>query len=1044
MKKEVMLSSSLRGEQMKELRDAARAGIAQAGLAVSECEPWPALTVGALDASLRIVRQADYYVLVVAGRYGTRARPTDERSFTEVEFDEATRACVKRLAFFEEPITVETIGTAEEQAEQLLKQLRFREKVKESGITPITFRTRENLKSEVARALLTSRLVDTDDFSKVAHSSDHSKNVRERFYPVHEYSLLDTSLVGRTGQLAAISKWAAGTLPVMVVEAFGGFGKSALTWWWWRELARNAEGWSKGVWFSFYELSSTTHEFFAQLHAHLVDEPIETSRGRSNEELFSETLKLCRKNRHIIVLDGFERTLPIMDGFDANAERPEEAPESAAVGRPSGQELRGVRSIRNKLLARWLTLVANESAARILITTRYFPLDLEAVGGKPRRGVTHLPLDGFSLTEAQEYWELIGLDRHDPGLERLVDGVHGHPLTLEVMAGTLRTSYSRSLADFFLRKPDFPVFGLKLVRRDGRDDVFEDALGSLEGKARNLLEMIALWPLPAPLQDLKVIMSRSETLSDFSQRQFDDTAEFVDAVLGLEDRRLISRNTNSAADMHPVMRNVVRDRTRPEARNEAHRQIVDSVSQQSRFTKAEKIEDLATEIQLTISAARTGRWGIAFDTYAFALKPELRRLNYHKIHAELLAEFFEISEDDDSATLVAWKSKLPYFKPPDHNERDEYLAEHGIKGDQRREFAARQDFAQAGGVAHEALGNYRLAAAFYHEHNRTCSEPLCRTQQETCFAQEGKFGFAANILHECLDALNLDELPAREKNRLADSLFEDCIERNLVRDARTAAARIIKVLTVFGGAAWMKDTSAEVFRSLNLILAKLARAEDKPDVAIEIARGSVESAKKEKHRADEVSAMRALAHALHDGGQYDAAADAYDSVLSLDPNQDHHGSLSDIAARAHNMIFLRQFDAADKELEAVIERSVDVAFSTHAMAIIYRADLQRALGNVAAERKSLQSALELYSRFPGTPIDCWGVRTCLARLRALGAVDHAIELRASFRQPILWPRSVLAGTDKASVNAKDEAFPLVAIWSFGSEADLESRLTDPT
>src|SRR5262249_11401234 len=158
-------------------------------------------------------------------------------------------------------------------------------------------------------------------------------------------------------------------------------------------------------------------------------------------------------------------------------------------------------------------------------------------------GVEHMQLEGLSLPEAKEYWDLIGLDPDDPGLPRLVNGVHGHPLTLEVMAGTLRSSDSRSLDEFFARKPEFPLFRQK-VARDGRDDVFEDALDSLDGRARMLLETIALWPLPAPLQDLTALMCGSGPTDRF-ENQFGEVAEFVEAILGLEERRMISRNTNN-------------------------------------------------------------------------------------------------------------------------------------------------------------------------------------------------------------------------------------------------------------------------------------------------------------------------------------------------------------------------------------------------------------------------------------------------------------------------------------------------------------------
>ena len=1040
MRKEVMLSSSLRGEQMKALREAAKAGIQEAQLAVSACEPWPALTIGALDASLKLVREADYYLLVVAGRYGSRVRHDDDRSFTEVEFDEATEATtargLKRLAFFEEPMTMETTGSPDEQAEQYRKQLLFREKVRNSRITPITFRTPEDLRREVGRALLTSVLAEHE--RPVDRPEDEKQTVRGRFHAVHEYSLLDTSLAGRTEQIAALSKWAAGKKTIMVVELFGGFGKSALTWWWW-ELQKDVDTWSKGLWFTFYELSSTVHEFFSQLHAHLADEPIDTSRGRSNEWLASETLKLCRQNRHLIVLDGFERTLPIMDGIDANAERPDKgAPTENAVEPSISPQLRGLRSIHNKFLAKWLVLVANELAARLLITTRYRPSNLENVVGRPRRGVEHMELGGFSLAEAKEYWGLIGLDPNDPGLQRLVAGVHGHPLTLEVMAGTLGTSESRLLAHFFSRKPEFPVLKQKITPRDGRDDVFEDALASLDGKARILLETIALWPLPAPLKDLTALMCHSGP-SDLFDKPFGDIAELVDAILGLEERRLISRNANSAADMHPVMRDVVRARTSLEARNATHGQIVDEFAKRRRRTKAKSIEDIAAEIQLTISAARINRWDVAIETYAFYVVPELDRLNHRRIKTELLTEFFTKTEGDDGVLSVTWKNQVPYVKSPpmDKENKEEYLQKQGVPLAQVLQFKARQDFAQGAGSSHVSLGHYALAAAFYREHNKTCSEPFCPTQQKECFEQQGKFGYAAKILEACLVDLDLNKVRPREKKRLAEELFEDCVERDMVRDARTALARQINLSKTSPWLALTKNSMTEQLRDLNNTIAKLAEREGMPDAAVAIARDTLKSAKSEGHHADEVSAMRTLARSLRADGRFEEAADAFDTVLSLDPDRDHYGGLWDKAHRARNLISLRQFDAAAEELEAVIERAHGVALSTHATALIYRAELQRALGDSATERESLRAALDIYSMYPSTPIDLWGVRTCLTRLRSLNAIDDTDVSRRQFREPLNWPRKLLAGTDRARVSARDESFALTAIWSLHHLADRE-------
>src|SRR5262249_28367614 len=158
--------------------------------------------------------------------------------------------------------------------------------------------------------------------------------------------------------------------------------------------------------------------------------------------------------------------------------------------------------------------------------------------------------------------------------------------------------------------------------------------------------------------------------------------------------------------------------------------------------------------------------------------------------------------------------------------------------------------------------------------------------QKECFEQQGKFGYAANILPQCLDGLDLNNIRPREKNRLASDLFDDCIERDMVRDARTALARRIKVLRRWPWDAPMGDDTEEL-RELNHDLVRLAEREGTPDAAVAIARETLNSAKSEGHRKDEVSATRTLARALRADARFEEAADAYDLVLSLDPDRDH-------------------------------------------------------------------------------------------------------------------------------------------------------------
>ena len=61
-------------------------------------EYFEAMDIGAVEGSLRKVREAQIYVGILAHRYGF-IPPDETRSITEMEFDEATRIGIPRLCF---------------------------------------------------------------------------------------------------------------------------------------------------------------------------------------------------------------------------------------------------------------------------------------------------------------------------------------------------------------------------------------------------------------------------------------------------------------------------------------------------------------------------------------------------------------------------------------------------------------------------------------------------------------------------------------------------------------------------------------------------------------------------------------------------------------------------------------------------------------------------------------------------------------------------------------------------------------------------------
>jgi hypothetical protein len=135
---------------------AAEAAVTRAGDAVTDMAYFPARDVRPADYCQARVRECDVYVGVIGLRYGSPVRDRPEMSYTELEFDAATRAGLPRLIFLLDEEAVLPIPAAQlldSDPDRQARQWAFRGRLQATGIMTATVATPEQLEMELLDAL---------------------------------------------------------------------------------------------------------------------------------------------------------------------------------------------------------------------------------------------------------------------------------------------------------------------------------------------------------------------------------------------------------------------------------------------------------------------------------------------------------------------------------------------------------------------------------------------------------------------------------------------------------------------------------------------------------------------------------------------------------------------------------------------------------------------------------------------------------------------------------------------------------------------------
>ncbi|GIF50649.1 uncharacterized protein DUF4062 [Asanoa ferruginea] len=652
------------------------------GLVPVHMEEFPPDRLAPLEVCRGRVETADVFVLLLAHRYGSR--PVGEsRSYTELEYSWA----LERPAMAVLPFVVDSSfpwpPPDVDHGADGAALARFIERVKKAH----TAKRLADLAAFREDLLLALRPYEPQRPGLTSGGIPAPPTLHAM--PPYVGS---APFTGRSADLAALDEWSRSDDPVLVVEAIGGTGKSAMTWEWASTGSMDQAG---RLWWSFYDGSASMTRFLQEVLAYVSRRPRGEVAKMPLADLGAEVLSALRSRPYLLVLDGFERLLGAYHRLDPSKVRDDEVESTK-------------RSMIDPAAEEVLRELTAAGPSKILISTRLMPDALQGRFGAIMPGVRHLRLPGLTDRDTVSLLDRLGVRGSTAALNGFFHRLENHPLLIGIVAGLVRDyrpdpgGFERWLADptagAALALPE-----LDLTQR--RTHILAAALADLPPPSHRLLSWISVlagaveWSAleainpfrpapPAPAEpDLDAfgppplsfgpdrdpgpsaaaeiaVRQRREWLS--SEPVVRAKAQLDLALRDLEERGLLwwDRAANSY-DLHPIIRAYVHDRLDGSERVRANLAVRDHFAAlpPEDPEQAASVEDLRQTITIFRALVGAGLLLQAAMHWARHLQDALLvDLGVYPAVIELLAP---LARDESFATrsaltiAYAWQDRFP-------------------------------------------------------------------------------------------------------------------------------------------------------------------------------------------------------------------------------------------------------------------------------------------------------------------------------------------------------------------------------------------------
>lgn len=558
----------------------------------------------AIKTSLDMVDTAEIYVGIFAHRYGyipdDPIRNPDRLSVTELEYQRAKKRGIPILIYmmkddYKLSVAADELDIYFESSDEGKTKLKALKNRLLTDHVVGFFETAKDL-----RALLIQSLYDPDTIEKAAEVAgeldDYVEDVIPRpplLYSVPPY-IQTGAFVGRASELAWLDTWSSSDDPVMIVEAIGGQGKSALTWHWVQDRAVGFEGM---MWWSFYERGANMSAFMRHAIAYIEsgdpDDP--KYRNMPHDERKTRLLALLQSNHVLIVLDGLERILTAYHRLDKAQVRDDQVESD-------------LRSCIDPKDTDILYQLVGSNPSKILVSTRLVPRVLEDYDGEVINGVSHKKLDGLAPKDAETMFIEDNVRFNNKRqLHDFLNQFGYHGLLLKMVIGRIKKD-RRARGDFDKwydqRGKTFDFTQLDIKQR--RTTILQFAMEGLDDAAKMLLSRVAAFDDGVNFDTLEVVANTFDSLDDFDK-----------ALDELEDRGLLQweRETDTY-DLHPVVRGFAFANLQGDERVNTFNRIHDHFeSQEYSYDDVTDVEQLQIPIAIYRALVGAGRLDDAASFY---------------------------------------------------------------------------------------------------------------------------------------------------------------------------------------------------------------------------------------------------------------------------------------------------------------------------------------------------------------------------------------------------------------------------------------------